>query len=457
MDKYVLVAGSGISGIGASKLLLKRGKKVIVYDKNINLDKNDIISKINMNDIRKDNFEVLLGEITKEVIDKIDFCVISPGISLEEVFVKALKEANIPIWSEIELAYKYGNGKIAAITGTNGKTTTTALTGQILSKYCGKENTFIVGNIGMPYTDEASYMNENSVVALEVSSFQLETIINFHPTVSAILNITPDHLDRHQTMENYIKIKESIIKNQNSNDTVVLNYEDIVLRNFGQSNIKPKVIFFSSKTELTDGLYLEDETIFWNKNNEKLIIGKTSDFNLVGQCNYENIMAAVAITYSMGVPLEIIKNEICKFTAVEHRIEYTATKNGVTYYNDSKATNPDAAIQGIKAMKNPTILIGGGYDKGSEYDEWIKYFKNKVKLLILLGQTKDKIADCAKKYGFNNIVFVESIEEAVSIAEQNAVKGDSVLLSPACASWDMFKSYEERGKIFKKLVNKLDK
>lgn len=455
MNKYVLVAGCGISGISASKLLLKAGKKVILFDEEKSLDINVITSKINIDDTNNDNLIVVLGKITKEIISKIEFCVISPGISLETIFIKTLKEANIPIWSEIELAYKYSRGKIAAITGTNGKTTTTALTGRILSKYYGSKNTFTVGNIGMPYTDRASYMDENTIIALEVSSFQLETIIDFHPTVSAILNITPDHLDRHKTMENYIKLKESIAKNQNSNDTIVLNYEDKALCEFGQSNIKPRVIFFSSKTELIDGLYLKDETIFWNKDNEKIMIGKTSDFNLVGQCNYENIMAAVAITYSMGVPLDIIKEEICEFKAVEHRIEYTATKNGVIYYNDSKGTNPDAAIQGIKAMKSSTILIGGGYDKGSEYDDWIKAFDNKIKLLILLGETKYKIAECAKKYGFNNIIFVNSMEEAVSVATKNAVEGDSVLLSPACASWDMFKNYKQRGEIFKELVNKL--
>lgn len=451
MEKYVIVAGSGISGIGAAKLLLQAGKKVVLYDGNANLDADAVTSKVN----EPGDLRVVLGEMTRELAEGAEFCVISPGIDLEVPFVVVLREVGVPIWSEIELAYRYGAGKIAAITGTNGKTTTTALTGKILEAYYGSDRTFVVGNIGIPYTEKALQMKEDSVVAAEISSFQLESAITFHPDVSAILNITPDHLNRHKTMECYIAVKESITKNQNPEDVVVLNYEDKVLREFGEHQAVPKVIFFSSQRKLQNGLYLEEDSIYWNKDGETLFIGKTKDFHLVGQCNYENIMAAVAITSSMGVSMDVIQRVICEFTAVEHRIEFTAVKQGVTYYNDSKGTNPDAAIQGIKAMTTPTILIGGGYDKGSEYDEWIEAFGGKIKLLILMGQTREKIAACARKHGFHQIVYVESMEEAVDVASKNAKKGEAVLLSPACASWGMFKNYEQRGLIFKELVRKL--
>lgn len=451
METYVIVAGSGISGIGAAKLLLQAGKNVVLYDGNEKLDAEALKEKIGV----EGNLSVVLGEMTETLASKAEYCVISPGISLEVPFVSVLRQANVPIWSEIELAYHYGKGKIAAITGTNGKTTTTALTGQIMEAYYGKERTFVVGNIGIPYTEKALQMSEDSVVAAEISSFQLETAITFHPQVSAILNITPDHLNRHKTMECYISVKESITKNQTKEDVVVLNYEDSVLREFGLKQAVPRVIFFSSQRKLEEGLYLENHQIFWNKDGETIFIGNTEDFHLVGQCNYENIMAAAAITASMGVPMEVIRRVICEFTAVEHRIEYTATKGGVKYYNDSKGTNPDAAIQGIKAMTTQTVLIGGGYDKGSEYDEWIEAFDGKIKKLILMGQTGEQIAACAKKHGFENISFVESMEQAVEEAAKTAKSGEAVLLSPACASWGMFKNYEERGRIFKELVRKL--
>lgn len=451
MENYVIVAGSGISGIGAARLLLQAGKNVVLYDGNEKLEQEAVKAKIGVTG----NLKMVLGEMTQALAKGAEYCVISPGISLDVPFVGVLRQAGVPIWSEIELAYHYGAGKIAAITGTNGKTTTTALTGQIMEAYYGSERTFVVGNIGIPYTEKALQMKEDSVVAAEISSFQLETAITFHPQVSAILNITPDHLNRHKTMECYTAVKESITKNQTKEDVVVLNYEDLELRRFGLEQAVPKVIFFSSQRKLENGLYLENGQIFWNKDGEDLLIGNTSDFNLVGQCNYENIMAAVAITSSMGVSMDVIKRVICEFTAVEHRIEYTATKGGVKYYNDSKGTNPDAAIQGIKAMTTQTVLIGGGYDKGSEYDEWIEAFDGKIKKLILMGQTREKIAGCARKHGFSNIAFVESMEEAVQEAARTAKSGEAVLLSPACASWGMFKNYEQRGRIFKDLVRKL--
>ena len=363
-----------------------------------------------------------------------------------------MKAAGIRIWGEVELAYENAKGDVLAITGTNGKTTTTSLLGEIMK--CWTESVYVVGNIGNPYTQAAPKMTEESVTVAEISSFQLETIDQFHPKVSAILNITPDHLNRHHTMEEYIRVKELITKNQTSEDTCVLNYEDPILRAFGE-NLQIRVLFFSSERKLKQGLYLEDETIWYADESQKLAICKTQDLNIVGKHNYENVMAAAGMALSYGVPLEKIQEAVKAFQAVEHRIEFVTEKSGVVYYNDSKGTNPDAAIKGIQAMSRPTLLIGGGYDKGSDYTEWIQSFDGKVKYLVLLGVTKEKIAETARKCGFDNIIMTESLEEAVKVCAENAESGDAVLLSPACASWDMFPSYEVRGRRFKELVRNL--
>ncbi len=449
--KKYLVAGSGISGIGAVKLLSKIGAEIILYDGNHELTEEIIRTKLE-GVMHPESVRIVIGELEDDVIADIDIMVISPGIPTDAPFVSRVRLAGKRIWSEIELAYVFGKGKIAAITGTNGKTTTTALVGEIMKAHY--ESVYVVGNIGNPYTEIALDTSDDTAIVAEVSSFQLETINDFTPEVSAVLNITPDHLNRHYTMENYANIKMSVAKNQSDNQVCVLNYEDeLIMENVSQ--IPAKIVYYSSKRSLEEGMYLVDDTIMYNDGEKETAVVKVNEMKLVGIHNVENVMAAIGISIHMGVSIETISRVIKEFKAVEHRIEYVTEKNKVIFYNDSKGTNTDASIKAIQAMSIPTVLIAGGYDKGSEYDEWVEAFGDRIKCLVLLGKTKDKIADCAKKHGFDNIFFADSLEDAVKISYEQAGENYAVLLSPACASWDMFKSYEERGRLFKDYVNNL--
>ena len=449
-NRCVFVAGTGKSGISAAKMILKMGGEVLLYNSNEETD----IRAVLQNFDPADPVKFIKGRLYPAQLRHVNLAVMSPGIPLAAPFVSVLDQMKIPVIGELELAYQASKGKLAAITGTNGKTTTTALVGEILKK--GFSDVHVVGNIGNPYTDEALETKEESGTVVEVSSFMLETIMDFHPNVAAILNITPDHLDRHGTMANYIRCKEAITMNQTEEDFLVLNYDDAELRRFGQSGLKPHVIWFSSTQEPLEGLFLKDgEDIFFKESGTTTHIVNVGELQLLGKHNYENVMAAVAVGLKMGVSLLKVIEAVKEFKAVEHRIEFVRERCGVKYYNDSKGTNPDAAIQALKAMPGPTILIGGGYDKNAEYDEWVKLFPGKVKHLVLLGQTRDKISDCCKQYGFTEIMYAEDMDEAVKACASYADVGDYVLLSPACASWGMFENYEERGRIFKECVNNL--
>lgn len=446
-DKTFLVVGTGKSGVAAVSLLSNKGADIIVVEGNDRLEKEEVIARFNQGA----DFELVIGEVSEEVLNRVDIAVISPGVPIDSPLVLRLNEKKIPVWGEIELAYICGKGKVYAITGTNGKTTTTALTGEIMKTYY--DSVFVVGNIGMPYTEYADDMTDDSVTVAEISSFQLETIHKFKPEVSAILNITPDHLNRHHTMECYVKTKARIAQNQSGREVCVLNYEDEYLRNAAK-DINADVFWFSSEHILERGIWMEGEEIIYC-DTERIPMCTIHDMKLLGKHNYENVMAAIAITMHAGVPVECIRKAVKEFNAVEHRIEFVKEVNGVKYYNDSKGTNPDAAIKAVEAMVSPTVVIGGGYDKQSSYDEWIASFGDKVKCLVLLGATADKIEEAAVKGGFNNIIKVKSLKEAVEVSSKQAVSGDAVLLSPACASWDMFKSFEERGRMFKEFVERL--
>ena len=396
---------------------------------------------------------VLLGKYfyIMEAINTLDLVILSPGVPTDLPIILKMKEKEIPVIGEVELAYTFGKGDVLAITGTNGKTTTTTLLGEIMKAY--QDDVFVVGNIGNPYTVAADLMTEHSIAVAEMSSFQLESIVSFRPNVSAILNYTPDHLNRHHTMEAYIAAKENIARNQTEDDYCVLNYEEPVMRKFAET-LKCHVLFFSSQHKLEKGIYLDNDKIIY-KNPDEVEVCHVDELQILGTHNYENVMAAVCMAAVYGVPMETIRKAILAFKGVAHRIEYVAEKNGVVYYNDSKGTNPDAAIKAIQAMRRPTILLGGGYDKDSEYTEWINSFDGKVKKLILMGATKEKIARDCEKCDFHDYVYVDTFEEAMNLAVEMAEPGDAVLLSPACASWGMFPNYEVRGDKFKEIVNSL--
>ena len=447
-----LVIGAGISGVGSVALLEYMGADVTLYDSGEKLTADLIREKLP----EESRARCIAGELPEEILNTTQTVVLSPGVPTDIPLVNALRDRGAGIIGEIELGYQEEKGRVVAITGTNGKTTTTTLVGQIMEAHLGGKNVFVVGNIGKPYTSECLKTHADTVTVGEISSFQLETIRDFHPSVSAILNITPDHLNRHHTMEAYVAAKENITLNQTKDDICVLNYDNAYTRDFGE-RCPARVVYFSSVKELEEGYFLSGDTVvrsFGGHRKELLNIHR--DMNLVGICNVENVMAAIAMAQALGVPMETILAVIRDFRAVEHRIEFVATKSGVDYYDDSKGTNPDAAIQGIRAMSKPTVLIGGGYDKESDYDEWIESFEGRVKWLVLIGQTREKIAECARAHGFDNIRFADTYEECLKLCTELAEAGDAVLLSPACASWGMFKNYEERGDIFKEYVRGLD-
>ncbi len=464
--KKVIVMGAGKSGVSAAVLLVNIGAIPLIYDENKELDAAALREKLSarLGGEKAETVGICAGKLPDAEKIAAALLVMSPGIPTDTEFVEDFRKRNIPVWGEIELAYRYAKGKLIAITGTNGKTTTTALTGKIMRDHYetaglnGK--VYVAGNIGDPYTDIALDTTENDTTVLEVSSFQLETTEAFQPEISAILNITPDHLNRHHTMENYQACKEAVTKAQGADGVCVLNEADERLREFAASGrhlCRCEFFAIEKPSETYEGLYLDGEEIALAKGGSVKRLMNIHEMKLLGAHNVENVMAAIAMTMNAGVPTEEILKSVKEFEAVEHRIEFTATVKGVDYYNDSKGTNPDAAIKAVQAMVKPTILIGGGYDKQSTYDEWIESFGDKIKLLILIGQTREKIKMCADAHGFTDTVYAESMEDAVQKAYESAKEGWAVLLSPACASWGMFKNFEERGRIFKDLVRKLPK
>ncbi|MCL2400492.1 MAG: UDP-N-acetylmuramoyl-L-alanine--D-glutamate ligase [Defluviitaleaceae bacterium] len=434
--KKVLVCGLARSGQSAARLLAQLGAKVVAQDL-----KEEVAW--NFTTPEEMGIELLLGKNPDDIVESFDLVVISPGIPFDLPFLEKARLKNIPVWGEVELAYRRCPCPIIAITGTNGKTTVTTLVGEILQRH--NHQTVVVGNIGIPFTEHVEFLEPDNCVVAEISSFQLETTYEFAPKISAVLNITPDHLDRHKTMAIYQATKERIFANQSPDDFVILGYDNAACRGMTPPSNK---IYFSTKEKLDTGVFLDNGMI------RAKLFDKDLSIVEINQCRIlpENALAATAICLCAGVPPISIAESLVGFKGVSHRIEYVTTINGVEFFNDSKATNTDSAIKGLEAMQRPVILIGGGYDKKSTFGDWVRYFNDKVKHLIVLGEVSDQIVETCRAYGFNQYDQVNSLRDAVQLAYAKAKPGDCVLLSPACASWDMFDNFEQRGDLFKQFV-----
>ncbi len=440
MGDKVLVIGAARSGLAGAEFLAKHGDQVILTDMKQSA-KADPLADLGVSFIWGEQPDV-------EAIQP-DYMVMSPGVPLTIPPVRYAKEHQIPVIGELELAYRNCKAPFAAITGTNGKTTTTTLIGELMKK-TGRQ-VFVGGNIGVPIISYADQLKEDDMVVAEVSSFQLETIDTFCPHLALMINLTPDHLDRHGDMAGYLAAKARIFENQKESDYLVLNYDDEALRGLAsQSN--GKVIFFSQKHTLEEGVYLNGDQVMLALNGQTVAICKTGEIAIKGKHNLENAMGAIAFAYLSGVTPVDIRDVLMAFQGVEHRLEPVRTLNDVLYINDSKGTNPDSTIKAIEAYDRPIVIILGGKNKGVPFTELAQLVKQRVKKAVVVGQAKPEIVAALREAGFHDYVEVDTFEETVKTAAELAEPGDIVLLSPACTSWDMFSSFEERGRLFKELV-----
>jgi len=445
-NKNVLILGLAISGVSTAKALYNLGANIIITDTKKEEELNQYIQELK--DIK---IKYILGS-NNVSLDNVDIIVKSPGIPMEIPLIKEANNRGIEVITDIELAYRISKNHFIAITGTNGKTTTTTLTGELFNN-AGKVS-HVTGNIGVGILWEVVNSSSNDTFIIEASSFQLHSTKMFKPKVSVITNITPDHLNWHKSFDNYIDDKKKIFINQDKDDYTILNYDDEILREISKE-VKSNLIFFSSSSKLDYGVYVDGDFIVINNGSNIEKVMKYKDVKIPGKHNLENALAAVAIGWCMGISCRIVEETLKNFSGVEHRIEFVEKINGVSFFNDSKGTNPDSSIKALETVNKPIILIAGGMDKGGEFDRFVDSFNNKVKALILLGETAEKIKDAAINKCFNNIYIVGNMNEAVTKAYRIAESGDNILLSPACASWDMFENYEERGNIFKKEVRSL--
>ena len=443
MGEKVLVIGAARSGLAGAEFLAKQGNQVVLTD---------MKQAVQVDNLAELGVSFVWGEQPDVEAIKPDYIVMSPGVPLTIPPVKYAKEHGIPVIGELELAYRNCKAPFAAITGTNGKTTTTTLIGELMKKTGRK--VFVGGNIGVPIITYADKLQEEDIVVAEVSSFQLETVESFCPHLALMINLTPDHLDRHGDMAGYLAAKARIFENQKESDYLVLNYDDEALRELAPQS-RGKVIFFSQKHKLEEGVYLDGSQVMLALNGESLFICNADEIAIKGKHNLENSMGAIAFAYLSGVHAEDIRDVLMTFQGVEHRLEPVRTLNEVLYINDSKGTNPDSTIKAIEAYDRPIVIILGGKNKGVPFTELAGLVKQRVKKAVLVGQAKEELAEALDAADFNDYVRTESFEEAVTKAAELAEPGDIVLLSPACTSWDMFSSFEERGRLFKKLVMEL--
>ncbi|WP_282926483.1 UDP-N-acetylmuramoyl-L-alanine--D-glutamate ligase [Helcococcus kunzii] len=433
-DKKIIVFGLGVTGKSSIKALYELGAKISIYDDRKYEEYKSSITELEdyISEIIEDYSQLNWSEY---------YCVLkSPGIRLDNKFVVEANKKGVEVISDIELAYRiWGGDNFVAVTGTNGKTTTTSLISHILN-YCGIKSK-VVGNIGIGILYEMLKNGLDTIYALEMSSFQLSNVDQFKPRIAVFTNITPDHTDWHGSFENYFDAKKNIYKNFSDEDTLVLNKDDKLL---SKLKINANTKYFSL-IEKADAYLDGDEIVVGNNIFNKNIL------NLVGKHNIANTLAALLAIQQFDIEFNKVIEAIKNFQSIEHRIEFVEEINGVKYYNDSKGTNIDSTKVALSGFENNVILIAGGYDKKVDFDELFEKVDN-IKLLILFGDTKYKIHNAAVKMGVNNINIVDNLEEAVHISKENSSKGDTVLFSPACASWDMYDNYEQRGNHFKSLV-----
>ena len=445
--KKVLICGMARSGVAAAQCLYECGAKVTICDNKTEQQLSEALAPLEGMDIRR----CLGGE--QPDFASYDLVVTSPGIPLTAPVLKNAAAAGVPIIGELEAGAEVSRAPLYAITGTNGKTTTTTLVGEIFKNY-GK-TAYVVGNIGYPFTACAIHAGPEDVAVAEVSSFQLETITTFHPHVAVMCNITEDHLNRHGTMEEYIRIKERIFEKMDENDFAVLNYDDEIVRGMA-ARLHCRAAFFSHKAEVQLGTYVENGEMIFVKDGKKKKIIKVDEIYIPGEHNLENALAAAALTLLAGVPAHVVKHTLKTFKGVEHRIETVRTVDGVTYINDSKGTNVDASIKAVRTMKAGTVLLAGGYDKHTDFTPFAREIReSKIHTVVTLGDTAGQIEDALKSVGYDSFVRADTFEDAVNKARALAKPGENVLLSPACASFDMFANYEQRGRVFKDIVNRM--
>ncbi|MBE6022703.1 MAG: UDP-N-acetylmuramoyl-L-alanine--D-glutamate ligase [Cellulosilyticum sp.] len=452
-DKKILVVGNARSGMGAAKLGNAQGAKVCIYDGKPYEQWNETMQQ-KIDAMKEQGIEYALGNSPD--VTAFDLIVLSPGVSPEIELIQKAKAAGVIITGEFEFASWYCKAPIVAITGTNGKTTTTTLVGEMMKAFNPK--TYVVGNIGNAFSEAVSEIPEDGIVVAEVSSFQLETAATFHPKVSALLNITPDHLNRHGTMENYCKAKYQIFANQSKTDFTILNTKDAYYKE-ACTYVRGQLIEFSIDYIPAKGVYLEQNTLYENISGKAYPICSTDELKIKGTHNVENALAAIAIGIAFGVPRSVIREVLVNFKGVEHRTEYVTTKKGVDFFNDSKATNTDAAIAGLvglSSLNKPIRLIAGGMDKKISFKEWVELFEGRVAKVYLIGETKQQIANDCLEVGYKDFETFNTLEESIAAAYKESQQGECILLSPACASWDMFESYEVRGRLFKEFVNQLE-
>lgn len=447
--KKVLVCGMARSGVSAAQCLYELGARVTISDSKAEEKLAKALQPLEGMDIRR-----CLGDQAQPAdLESYDLAVTSPGIPLQAPILRAVQAAGVPLIGELELGAQVSRAPLYAVTGTNGKTTTTTLIGEIF-RNLGK-TTYVVGNIGYPFTACALQCGEEDVAVAEVSSFQLETISTFHPHIAVMCNITEDHLNRHGTMEEYIRVKERIFENMGQGDYAVLNLDDPIVRGMAE-RIPCAPAFFSRRQEVETGAYLEGEEVVFSLNGHKKRVLRADEIRIPGEHNLENALAATALTMLAGVPAPVVRHTLKTFPGVEHRIETVRTVEGVTYINDSKGTNVDASIRAVRAMKVPTVLLAGGYDKHTDFLPLAReILTSKIHTVVVLGDTAEQIERALRAVGFESILHAKTFEEAVLLARSCAKEGENVLLSPACASFDMFQDYEERGRVFKEIVSRL--